>query len=334
MNRAFLNLIFLIIACLAVSACDQMPLINGGNATKTYRVGIMQQTTHPAVDAARDGIKQAFADAGLQVTFSEKNAQNDVPALKTIAQGFRDEKVDMVISIGTLPTQAAYEILKESGIPLVFTAVVDPYQAGVARSETDHPGIAGIQALPPVTEAFDLIPKIKLNAKRVGTIWTPAEKNSEVFTQIARDHAQSMNMEFIERQVTKADEVADAAKALADSRVDAIFIGTDSTVVSELGAIVKIAIERKIALVCADPASAARGCTVALGLDYFENGYQSAKQMAIPILKGEQTTDAIPIGRATTTMIAINAEATQVQGVILPDDVRLRAKQVFDTIAP
>jgi putative tryptophan/tyrosine transport system substrate-binding protein len=340
----------LLIALCLLAACGQPAIPSGGSAptsapaadqatsapstAKTFTVGIVQQTTHPALDGARAGVKKAFADSGLQVTFIEKNAQNDVPTLTTIAEGFRDAKVDMVIAIGTLPLQSAYNVLKDSGIPIVFNTVTDPYQAGAAKSATEHPGVTGIQALPPVQAAFDLILAINPNVKKVGNIWTSTEKNSEIATGIARAYAKTKGITFVERQVTKADEALAAAEALAAEPVDAIFISTDSTVVSSLESVVKVANESKIPLVCNDPASAGRGCVAALGLDYPDNGYQSVVEMAVPILKGEQKVDDIPIIRQKNNIIAINTAAAQAQGVTIPDSLKSQAAQTFDTITP
>jgi putative ABC transport system substrate-binding protein len=306
----------------------------GAGSDKNYKVGIVQQTTHPALDGAREGVKQAFSAAGLKVELIEKNAQNDVPTHTTIAEGFRDQKVDIVIAVGTLPAQAAYKVLKDTGIPIVFNTLTDPYQAGVAKSETEHPGVTGVQALPPVREAFDLIFQVKPDAKKIGNIWTSTEKNSEVATGIAREYAKSKGVEFVEKQVTKADEALAAAEALAGEKVDAIFISTDSTVVSALESVVKVSNENKIPLVCNDPASASRGCVAALGLDYPDNGYQSVVGMAIPILKGEKKADAIPIVRQKNNIVAINTAAAQQQGVTIPDGLKSQAKQTFDTITP
>ena len=50
---------------------------NNGNATQTYTIGLTQFVEHPSLDEATKGFKQAIADAGLQVEYDEKNAQND-----------------------------------------------------------------------------------------------------------------------------------------------------------------------------------------------------------------------------------------------------------------
>jgi putative tryptophan/tyrosine transport system substrate-binding protein len=71
----------------------------------------------------------------------------------------------------------------------------------------------------------------------------------------SREYAKSKGVEFVEKQVTKADEVLSAAEALAAEKVDAIFISTDSTVVSALESVVKVAGESKILLACNDSSS-------------------------------------------------------------------------------
>ena len=118
-----------------------------------------------------------------------KNAQNDPAALTSILDGFRDAKVDLVVAVGTPPAQQAFKTLQGTGIPIVFNTVTNPYAAGFATSETEHPGITGAQALPPVTAAFDMILKFKADAQKVGMVWTSSEKNSEYATGLARDYA-------------------------------------------------------------------------------------------------------------------------------------------------
>ncbi len=307
-------------AALATAAPTAMSATAAPATGGKLTVGIVQQTTHPALDAARKGVEDALKQSGLDVTVDAKNAQNDPAVLTTIVDGFRDAKVNLVVAIGTQPLQAAFKSLQGSGIPIVFNAVTDPFQAGVAKSTTEHPGVTGIQALPPVTDGFDMILKVKPDTKKVGIIWTSSEKNSQVATGLAREYAKTKGLEFIEAQVTKADEVLAAAENLAGQNVDAIFISTDSTVVSALNSVVKVAGENKIGLFCNDPASARRGCSTGLGLDYYDNGFASATEMAIPILKGGSA-DTIAIHKQLKQNLVINTLAAQQQGLTIPQVV-------------
>ncbi|GAC1540253.1 MAG: ABC transporter substrate-binding protein [Herpetosiphon sp.] len=347
----YVRSIMLAIGLAVITACGAPPVSQGpasapstgtrasGTATastgtsKAYRVGIVQQTSHPALDAAVKGVKDAFIKSGLSVVVEEKNAQNDATLLTTIADGFRDAKVDIVVAVGTKPLQSAFKSLQGSGIPIVFNAVTDPYAngAGVATSETEHPGVTGIQALPPVRDAFDMITKIKPGVKKVGIIWTSNEANSKVATGLARDYAKTLGIQFVEAQVTKADEVLSAAENLVAQKVDAIFISTDTTVVSALDSVVKVANESKIGLFCNDPASARRGCTTGLGLDYYDNGFSSATDMAVPILKGTSV-DSIPIRKQQKQILAINTAAAVLQGLTIPQAILDTAATKIDTI--
>ena len=51
---------------------------------------------------------------------------------KTISDQFVTSKVDMIFAIATSSLQASYNATKD--IPIVFTAVTDPIDAGVANS--------------------------------------------------------------------------------------------------------------------------------------------------------------------------------------------------------
>lgn len=124
-----------------------------------------------------------------------------------------------------------------------------------------------------------------------------------------------------------------AAESLAGEKVDAIFVATDSTVVSALESVVKIANENGIGLFCNDPASAERGCATGLGLDYYDNGYNSAKELGIEILKGANV-DALPIKMQEKQLLAINIAAAQQQGLTIPDEVSKSASKIYDAIKP
>jgi putative ABC transport system substrate-binding protein len=300
---------------------------------KTFRVGIVQQTTHPALDDARRGVEDALKESGLNIEITAKNPQNDPATLATITDGFRDEKLDLVFTVGTQPAQAGFKSLQGSGIPMIFNTVVDPYKAGVAKSETDHPGVTGIQALPPVQQVFDLMLKMQPETKKVGNIWTSNEKNSEVVTTIAREYAKTKGIEFVERNVTKADEVLAAAESLAADKVDTFLILTDSTVVSALESVVKVANDNDIGLYCGDPASAGRGCVAGLGLDYYDNGYISAKEQGIAILKGAKPED-LPIRKQEKQVVALNTAAAKEQSITISEEVAKMATKTLDQITP
>jgi putative ABC transport system substrate-binding protein len=307
-------------------------------AGKIVNIGIVQFTTHPALDASRDGARKALEDAGFvdgtTAHYDLQNGQGQIPTLTTIAQRYRDAKVDLVVVVSTPALQASANVFKDTSTPLVFNSVTDPYAAvPTIKSPTDKPAnITGVQALPPVKDAMQLALKVVPTAKRFGIVWNPAEANSEVATRIARDSAKELNVELVEATVSSADEVLQGAQSLITKNIDVFFITTDSTVVSAIEALVRVANENKKPFFANDPATAQRGATAALGLDYYDQGYESGK-LAAQILKGTPAAQ-VPILKAQKGSLSINLKAAELQGASLPPDVIAQAKDKFNDITP
>src|SRR6185369_1965870 len=90
----------------------------------------------------------------------------------------------------------------------------------------------------------------------------------------------------VESPATKSGEVKQAALALL-GKVDAIYIPTDNTVVSELEAAVSVAEENKIPLYAGDTDSVPRGAIATIGFNYHDIGVDTGKIVA-RVLKGEK----------------------------------------------
>jgi putative ABC transport system substrate-binding protein len=299
-----------------------------------FTIGMMQIATHPALDAGRDGALDALAEAGFvegeNLTVIQQNAEGDIAALATIAQGFVDEGVDLIIATSTPAGQAAFNAVQDLEAPIViYNVVTDPFAAGLATAPDDHPDwIVGTQALPPVETAMQTMMEIVPDAQVVGIIWNPAEKNSEVATGIAREVADSLGIELLEANISDSSEIQTAAESLVAQDIDAFFISTDSTVVSGFEALVKVANENQIPLFANDPASAARGAVAAVGVDYYQDGFDSGA-IAAAILKGDASPSDFTVERQAASILAINYDAAAEQGVTFPDDVVARAAEVI-----
>ncbi|HEX6386062.1 MAG TPA: ABC transporter substrate-binding protein [Anaerolineae bacterium] len=298
-----------------------------------FTIGLMQLTTHPALDAGREGALQALADAGFvegeNLTLIMQNAEGDIAALTTIAQNFVDQDVDLIIATSTPAAQAAFNVVQDLESPIVvYNVVTDPFAAGLATAPDDHPDwIVGTQALPPVETAMQTMMEIVPDAQTVGIIWNPAERNSEVATGIAREVAEGLGIELLEANVSDSSEIQTAAESLIAQGIDAFFISTDSTVVSGFESLASVANENQIPLFANDPASAPRGAVAAVGVDYYQDGYDSG-EIAAAILKGEASPADFTIEPQSASILAINYDAAEAQGVTFPDSVVERATEI------
>lgn len=298
-------------------------------------VGFMKIVSHPALDAEQQGVKDALAEAGFiegeTVRFLEGNAEGDIATLTTIAQQFVDEGVDLIIATSTPALQAAFNVTQDfQAPPIVFNAVTSPYAAGIAAAPDDHPSwVIGIQALGPIADALGLIPAMLPDVTTVGYIYNPAEANSVVNTEIAEPAAAELGLTFEIATISNSSEVQTAAEALVARGVQAFFISTDSTVVSGLEALIKVANDNDIPLFANDPASAERGAAVALGLDYYQDGLDTGA-LAVGILKGELDIAATPIVEQLAGSLAVNLAAATEQGLEIPQEYIDQAATTFE----
>src|SRR5699024_3609846 len=79
----------------------------GGGEEDSFKIGISQLVQHPALDAASDGFKKSFEDAGVEVEWDEQNAQGEQANATSIAQTFANGDFDLVLAVATPAAQAA-----------------------------------------------------------------------------------------------------------------------------------------------------------------------------------------------------------------------------------
>ena len=293
-------------------------------------VAVTAIVEHPALDAARDGIKEALAEAGykdgenLKIVY--ESAQGNPGTAAQIARQFVGDAPTVIVPISTPSAQAVVSATRD--IPVVFTAVSDPLGAELIK-DMEKPGgnVTGLSDMSPVADHVALIKEITPNAKSIGFIYNTAEANSVSTLAALKTEAEKAGLTIVESVATKSSEVQGAARALV-GRVDVIYVPTDNTIVSAFEAAVGVAEEAKIPLYAGDTDSVNRGALAALGFNYFDVGKQTG-QIVVRVLKGEKPGD-IPVRVAAGTDLVINKKAAAKMGVTFPDSITSRATKTIE----
>lgn len=318
-------------AALVLSGCASNGADEGSadGSSEKIRIGISQFVQAPPLDAAVEGFKQAFADAGYvegeDVEFDLKNANAEVPTASTIAQAFAEDGLDLVLAVATPSAQAAMQNIVD--VPVLFTAVTDPVAADLVES-SEEPGsnVTGTSDMNPVDDQIGLIEEIDPDAKKIGVVYSSGEVNSEVQVKLAREAAEKRGMELVEQTVTNANELKQATEALGD--VDAIYTPSDNLVVSGLGSIISVAEERGILVVGADSEHVKGGAVATIGIDYEKLGYQTG-EMAIRVLEGADPA-TMPVETSKDLELVVNLQAAERLGVTVPQELVDRAASVTE----
>ena len=288
-------------------------------------VAVTAIVEHPALDATRDGVKEALAAEGFvdgkTITFVYESAQGSPATAVQIARRFVGEGPAVIVPISTPSAQAVVAATRD--IPVVFSSVTDPVGAKLVTNR-EHPGgnVTGMSNMSPIGKHLDLVQEILPSLKRLGVIHNPGEVNSRTLVGMLKAEAPARGIAIVEAPASKSSDVQAAAQSLV-GRVDAVYVPTDNTVVSAFEALVQVGRQNKLPVIAGDIDSVPRGAIAAVGFNYTDVGRQTGRMVA-RVLRGERPGD-IPVEQAQTLELAVNPAAAEAMGVTLPEALVARA---------
>jgi putative ABC transport system substrate-binding protein len=147
-------------------------------ARRTYRVGIVWPNTPvisaPRFAAVRQGLRDLGYVEGENIIFEQRGLDRTLPGQKPapLIAELVNEKVDVILTAGTSPTQAAKSVA--GTIPIVMTFVSDPIGSGFVSSLARPGGnITGLTNFGPEMSAkwLELLKELMPSAHRIGVLY-------------------------------------------------------------------------------------------------------------------------------------------------------------------
>ena len=292
-----------------------------GEATgETYVIGICQQMTHEALDAATQGFKDALTEllGADAVEFRDQNAGGEQPNCTTIMNGFVSEGVDLILANATWPLQAAASATAD--IPILGTSVTD---YATALGITDWTGtvggnISGTSDLAPLDQQAEMIQELFPDATNVGLLYCSGEPNSVYQIETIRTYLEDMGYVCEAYAFTDVNDLSSVTQTACDNS-DVIYIPTDNTAASNTETIANVVIPAGVPGITGE-SGICSGCGVAtLSISYYDLGYTTG-EMAAQILTGEADISTMAIQSAPNVTKMYNAANCEALGVTIPDD--------------
>lgn len=286
---------------------------------KAYTVGISQLVTHPALDSATEGFKQALIDelGEENVTFDYQNAANDTAACTTIANSFVSKNVDLIMANATPALQAA--AAATTTIPILGTSVTE---YGVAMNIENFTGtvggnISGTSDLAPLSEQAQMIMDLFPEATTIGMLYCSAEANSSYQVQTVTEYLTAKGLTVYDYAFSDSNDVSVVTeKAAADC--DVIYVPTDNTAASCTETINNICQPAGVPIIAGEEGICSGCGTFTLSISYYEIGYTTGK-MAAQILTGEADIATMPIAYDPNPVKKYNAEICEALNITVPD---------------
>lgn len=299
-------------------------------AQKLYTLGLFQITDAPTLNEVRKGFIQCLTDNGLRdgvdVRLLVRNAMGDIGEARRIAQEFLEIKADLFIALSTQCLQAA--LLAAPRAPILFTSVANPHLLGVGKFlEGQGRRITGVASTAPIKQTLAFIREVLPEAGRIGTLWTPAELNSEYYLKLLREGAAEFGFEVVAVPVANINAVLLSGQMLLNKKVDLILPISDNTINASFESLGRMAADNGVPLFGGSPLFTRLGACAAMGWDFFEMGYKTG-EIAIRIRKGEDAS-RIPIQSMSRVRLHLNLAAAQAQGVEFSPQVMARADDII-----
>ena len=283
-----------------------------------YTVGICQQMTHEALDAATQGFKDALNEKlPGQVTFEEQDAGGEYANCGTIMDGFVAEGVDLILANATYPLQAAASATGD--IPILGTSVTDYATALSIEDWTGTVGgnISGTSDLAPLNQQAAMLQELFPDAENVGLLYCSGEPNSVYQVETIQGYLEEMGYTCTQYAFTDVNDLSSVAQTACDSS-DVIYIPTDNTAAANTETIANVVIPAGVPVIAGE-SGICSGCGVAtLSISYYDIGYKTG-EMAAQILTGEADISTMPVEYAPNVTKMYNAANCEALGLTMPE---------------
>lgn len=307
---------------LCVAAPAQQPKIN--------RIGVLVpgETWYEIVEGLRLGLKQLGLEEGKQITLAIRDWKGDAKAAEAAAKNFEQEKVSLIYATSTNSTIAARRATAE--IPIVFCAGTDPVVVGIVDSFAKPGGrLTGMYwpATDLTAKRLEILKEMVPKLRRVVTFYDPRRPTAIESSRLAREAAQRMGLQLVERHIASAEELQAAVRALKIGEVDAYLAVSDAVASNQAQVIIDTARVKKLPTMLDFLSHATNGGLASYAVSLHEMGRVSAKYVQ-RILTGVKPQD-LPVEGIDKIELVINLKTAKQIGLTVPPNVLARADKVI-----
>ncbi|MFS2002540.1 ABC transporter substrate-binding protein [Duganella sp. CT11-25] len=236
-----------------------------------------------------------------------------------------EAKPDLVLTIGTPATKYARGALAEARIPLVFTAVAHPEDAGCVSLVDGGEGATGSTLYTDMADSLKLVKDVFPSVQRIGMVHTDDE-NGIANVAAATAQGRPLGMAVSARLVAKTDHIAPSLKELYGSGVQMFAVPLDTyyglhryEAAIDLG---DFGIENNVPVVTLAMVRVP-GAALYVGADFTQVG-QLAGTQAAKILRRRIKPDVLPILRQKTPTVMVDPARMAALHVTLPPALAAR----------
>lgn len=312
--------------CLALAS---VPFVgcNRAEPAKTHTIGVVQYD--PILSPVFEGFKAKMVALshveGKDVTYVYHGLlKPDPQVIEREVQALKDQRVDVLLTLGTQPALAAKKVTAGTAISVVFAPVLNPVGSGVV-SDVTHPGgnVTGVRNGDTLPKSLEWLHRIVPSATKIYAIYHPKDAVAQTAIRSLPTVAAAIGVELALVEAQSPEEAL-AVIATLPKGAALFFVPTPS--LEPIGRLVEAAAQRGIAAAANVDRAREAGVLVTYAVDWFAVGQQAAR-LVDQILKGAKPAD-LPVETAEH-FLHINLKAATAIGLTIPDDILRQADLVI-----
>jgi len=295
---------------------------------KTITIGILNYSPvlAPSIEGFKVGMNELGYIDGETVTYLYEGPINNSEKLTTIAQGYVDNQVDLLLTMTTPATLIAKKVTANTKIPVLFAPTSDPVGTGIVESMTNPGGnITGVTFGVQEARRLEWLLKLTPAVKRLYIPYNPNDQSPITAIKKLETVADKLELALILEE-TPDDEAVLAAIEAIPNDIDAIWIPPDSLISAHIKPLSAKAIERGLPLSALQHDAVEDGALMSYGFDMYSVGKQ-ASRLADQILKEVKPAD-LPIETAEF-FLTINLRTATAIELDISERILQQAKTVI-----
>ena len=309
-----------LLTALLLAACGQADM------PKTHTIGVVNYDAilEPVLDGFKTKMTALGYVEGHTVTYIYQGViQADPGLVAREIDRMKQQRIDLLLTLGTQPTVAAKKATAGTTLPVVFAPVLDPIAIGAVESIT-HPGgnLTGVRNGGTIAKALEWLHWVAPRAGTVYTIYHPRDTVAQQATKSLSSLAPSMEVDLVLIEVHSAQEAIAAIEKLPRGAA-IFFVPTPS--LEPLTPLVQAASRRRIATGANLHRAREAGVLVTYAADWFTMGQQAAR-LADQIFKGARPGE-LPVETGEHSL-RIDLKAAAAIGLDIPDEILRQADLV------
>ncbi len=277
-----------------------------------------------------EGLRDFGLIEGETLEIVYRSAENEADFLRPMCEELLAEKIDVLATVGALPTLACLETTRS--VPIVFLAAGDPIGIGaaetLARPGRNATGVSYILS-DLAGKRVEFLRLLAPDARRVAFIWDRTHRESQIETETAQASAARLGIRTDSVPVDSQPSLRAALEQIARDRPDALYVSFVAGVIARnRTTIAEFGIRHRLPVISGWSYITEAGGLLSYAPD-IQAMFRRSAYYVDRILKGTKAGE-LPIEQATKIELVVNLGTARKLGITLPPEIVLHADRVIE----